>query len=93
MTRNYTTQIQDWADGHINVVIAGNLTICENSIYSYQKKIGFRDSTMGTVFLLDRKLSPSVTTTRHIGMVLGALSAHHETYELMDESRILSGVG
>jgi len=53
------------------IAAGGNIQTDGHVVYSYQMLIA-RRSPDGTVEVIDRKESPSVTTSKHIGFVLNA---------------------
>lgn len=62
--------IKLWLEGIRKVTVKGNLVLCGTEIYSYQMKIG--EKYQDLLYLIDRADSPSVTTSKHLGLVRNA---------------------
>lgn len=71
--------MEDWLQERTKVFVKGNLVLCENVIYSYQMKIGMRCG--GVLLLVGKDQSPSVTTSKHLGLVRRAAESLHITME------------
>ena len=73
----YSDPIESWLRGDLKVATKGNLVLCGSDIYSYQMKIGekLRDGHRNFIRLVDKEESPSVTTSKHLGLVRNAAIA------------------
>ena len=78
---SFNIELLRWANYLRNVVVKGKLVVCEDSIYSYDMKIGYRELVDGVgepiFYLISNKDSPSVTTSKHITLVRNALHQHN----------------
>ncbi len=69
--------MREWIFGTKNVFVKGSLVLCENAIYSYQMKLGWREYTFdGPVYyLINRENCPSATTRKHWDLINTSLSS------------------
>ena len=82
----FQQKVEAWINYSLNVIVKGSLVICEDAIYSYQMKIGYRDRSPSLedgysndiFFLVSPQDCPSNTTKKHLGLVRNILNFNNE---------------